>query len=131
VFSQVSLPSHVLALTGGPAEAALSVVVPLTGVMPFAGSPHIVSPATVYADEVGPTGLLTLEACLRYFERNRTDFIGGADGLKALQEVMSRTCCCRVDWVRGRVDDMVHTRTLSRCRLASWWSSHASPTPSF
>lgn len=82
----VPLPSDVLAPTRGPAEAALSVVAPMTGMLPFSGSPQIISPATVYADEVGPTGLVTLEACLCYFERNRTDFIGGADGLKALQE---------------------------------------------
>jgi len=87
VLSQVPLPSDVLAPTRGPAEAALSVVAPMTGMLPFSGSPQIISPATVYADEVGPTGLVTLEACLCYFERNRTDFIGGADGLKALQEV--------------------------------------------
>jgi acyl-CoA thioesterase FadM len=71
-----------------PPSTSEGVDQPLIALQPFPGSPQITSVCTVYADEVGPTGLLNLHACLCYFERNRTDFIGGADGLKALQEVM-------------------------------------------
>eukprot|EP00959_Pyramimonas_sp_CCMP1952_P346616 7259764-Pyramimonas_sp.AAC.1 len=45
--------------------------------------------------QIGPTGLLTNNAVLRYFERNRTDFIGGAQGLKEVQEVRLGSRRCR------------------------------------
>jgi len=50
------------------------------------GAVLVETPVTVYAADVGPTGLLSNNAVLRYFERNRTDFIGGARGLKEVQE---------------------------------------------
>eukprot|EP00240_Pyramimonas_obovata_P015558 CAMPEP_0118956236 /NCGR_PEP_ID=MMETSP1169-20130426/61367_1 /TAXON_ID=36882 /ORGANISM="Pyramimonas obovata, Strain CCMP722" /LENGTH=279 /DNA_ID=CAMNT_0006904229 /DNA_START=255 /DNA_END=1094 /DNA_ORIENTATION=+ len=53
---------------------------------PHSGACIVDTPVTVFACDIGPTGLLTNNAVLRYFERNRTDFIGGAQGLKEVQE---------------------------------------------
>eukprot|EP00238_Polyblepharides_amylifera_P006957 CAMPEP_0196574002 /NCGR_PEP_ID=MMETSP1081-20130531/3801_1 /TAXON_ID=36882 /ORGANISM="Pyramimonas amylifera, Strain CCMP720" /LENGTH=234 /DNA_ID=CAMNT_0041891885 /DNA_START=471 /DNA_END=1175 /DNA_ORIENTATION=+ len=49
-------------------------------------SPSVTTLVTVYADEIGPSGLLSMGAALRFFERNRTDIIGGGTRLKQIQE---------------------------------------------
>ncbi|KAK3236786.1 hypothetical protein CYMTET_53092 [Cymbomonas tetramitiformis] len=51
------------------------------------GTPSVRTRCTVYADEVSPSGVLSEHAVLRYFERNRTDLIGGASGLNELQQM--------------------------------------------
>eukprot|EP00241_Pyramimonas_parkeae_P012496 CAMPEP_0114241070 /NCGR_PEP_ID=MMETSP0058-20121206/9441_1 /TAXON_ID=36894 /ORGANISM="Pyramimonas parkeae, CCMP726" /LENGTH=288 /DNA_ID=CAMNT_0001353581 /DNA_START=583 /DNA_END=1449 /DNA_ORIENTATION=+ len=79
---------------------------PLSGeLVPYIGAPSIVTPTTVFSDEVGLDGRLTLEAVLRYFERNRTDIIGGAEGLKQLQEAGVMVVVARLEGAQFALDN--------------------------
>mmetsp|Transcript_12479 Transcript_12479/g.39499 ORF Transcript_12479/g.39499 Transcript_12479/m.39499 type:complete len:396 (+) Transcript_12479:946-2133(+) len=50
------------------------------------GATIMETPVTVFADECGPDGRACEVAILRWFERNRTDILGGPSGLKGLQD---------------------------------------------
>jgi len=54
---------------------------------------------TVEADELPPTGQLSLLAALRYFERQRSQAIGGADKLKELQDSGTSVVVARMRFV--------------------------------
>lgn len=73
-----------------PALAALAASLPapppLEALHPFAdNAPVAETRVTLSSDELGPGGLPSETDVLRWFERNRTDAIGGGAGLRALQ----------------------------------------------
>ncbi len=73
------LPPHLAAAAPPPAA-------PLPPLAPYPdNAPVAVTRIVPFADELGPGGAPSDTDLLRWFERNRTDAIGGAAGLRALQ----------------------------------------------
>lgn len=79
---------ELLALPAALASAAASLPAapPHDAVQPFADNATVAETrVSLCGDELGPGGLPSETDVLRWFERNRTDAIGGGAGLRALQ----------------------------------------------
>jgi acyl-CoA thioesterase FadM len=77
------LPAALSFADAVPSSPALP---PLAPLVPFSdNAPVALTVVTPFADELGPGGVPSDTDVLRWFERNRTDAIGGASGLRALQ----------------------------------------------
>jgi acyl-CoA thioesterase FadM len=74
------------ALSFAGAVPSPSTLPPLAPLVPFPdNAPVALTVVTPFSDELGPGGVPSDTDVLRWFERNRTDAIGGAAGLRALQ----------------------------------------------
>ena len=70
------------------------------GPPPTSGSSPYEAGLTLQLDEASPGGTLSLHACMRYFERHRTLFLGGPSGLQSLADAGVNVVVGRINSLR-------------------------------